>query len=473
LGDGKSEPEFNLRQKAKMFGQIPLAQIDEILSSTPFNLSNQALGSQITGIVTDTRNLKSGELFVALRGEKFDGHNFVDRAIAKGAIAVVVDRQLPEPIPQLLVKDTLAAYQAIARWWRSQFSIPVIGVTGSVGKTTTKELIAAVLATQGKVLKTQANFNNEIGVPKTLLELGPEHDFAVIEMAMRGVGQIAELTQIALPTIGVITNVGTAHIGLLGSEAAIARAKCELLAEMPADSVAILNHDNQRLIETAASVWQGKTIAYGLEGGDFPGELIDPDTMRVEGVEFPLPLAGNHNALNYLAALAVAKLLQIDLTPLTAGLAVNMPSGRSQRYDLPDDVIILDETYNAGLESMLAALEMLDQTPGKRHIAVLGTMKELGERSREFHAQVGEKVRQLNLDVLLVLIDDPETEAIATGAIGTPQIENFAGVSAESYAALVSKLTEIVKPGDRLLFKASHSVGLDRVVQQFLQAVGS
>jgi UDP-N-acetylmuramoyl-tripeptide--D-alanyl-D-alanine ligase len=456
-----------------MFGQIPLAQIDKILCSTVVSLSTEALESKITGIATDTRTIKPGELFVALRGEKFDGHNFVRQAIDRGAIAAIVDRQLPEPLPQLVVKDTLTAYQAIARWWRSQFQIPVIAVTGSVGKTTTKESIAAVLATQGKVLKTQENFNNEIGVPKTLLELGPEHDFAVIEMAMRGAGQIAELTQIALPTIGVITNVGTAHIGLLGSEAAIAQAKCELLAQMSPDSIAILNADNQRLIETAATVWQGQTIFYGLQGGNLQGELIDANTMRVEGVEFPLPLAGAHNALNYLAALAVAKALQIDLTPLKAGLVVNMPSGRAQRYDLPNDITILDETYNAGLESMLAALELLAQTPGKRHIAVLGTMKELGERSPEFHARVGEKVRQLNLDALLVLIDDPETAEIVTGASGTPILEAFNGISPTSYAALIDRLKAIVQPGDRLLFKASHSVGLDRVVRQFLQAIGS
>jgi len=168
-----------------------------------------------------------------------------------------------QDIPQLQVDDTLQAYQQLARWWRDQFDIPVIAVTGSAGKTTTKELIAAVLSTQGNVLKTQANYNNEIGVPKTLLELDSNHDYAVIEMAMRGSGQIALLTQIARPTIGVITNVGTAHIGLLGSEDAIAKAKCELLAQMPDTSMAILNHDNQRLMDTAATVWPGLPMPTG------------------------------------------------------------------------------------------------------------------------------------------------------------------------------------------------------------------
>ena len=444
--------------------QFSVTQLVDIIDATPVNLSDEVIGAVFTGIATDTRTLKPGDLFLALRGDKFDGHDFVGMAVEKGAIAAITERgkgSTLKGVPQLQVEDPLRAYQQIARWWRDQFDIPVIAVTGSVGKTTTKELISAVLSTQGKVLKTQANYNNEIGVPKTLLELGPEHDYAVIEMAMRGIGQIAELTQIARPTVSVITNVGTAHIGLLGSEDAIARAKCELLAEMPSTGVAVLNHDNQRLMETAATVWQGQTLTYGLEGGDLQGKLVDAQTLEVQGMRFPVPLAGRHNALNYLAALGVAKILEVDWTPQSQGLAVELPSGRSQRYDLPNDIVILDETYNAGLESMLAALHLLAQTPGKRHIAVLGTMKELGERSPEFHRQVGETVRELNLDALLVLVDDSEAEAIATGA--TPlQAQCFS-----THDAVVQRLQEIVQPGDRLLFKASRSVGLDRVVNQF------
>jgi UDP-N-acetylmuramoyl-tripeptide--D-alanyl-D-alanine ligase len=444
--------------------QLSITQLVDILDATPVNLSDKEASALLGGIMTDTRSLKPGHLFLALRGEKFDGHDFAGVAVEQGAIAAITDRRTGTQlngVPQLQVEDTLQAYQQIARWWRDQFDIPVIAVTGSVGKTTTKELIAAVLSTKGNVLKTQANYNNEIGVPKTLLELGPEHDYAVIEMAMRGPGQIALLAQMARPTVGVITNVGTAHIGLLGSEQAIANAKCELLAEMPTTSVAVLNHDNQRLIKTAATVWQGQTLTYGLEGGDLQGKLLDPQTLAVEGMQLPLPLTGHHNALNYLAALAVAKVLQIDWTPLKEGLSVQLPSGRSHRYELPNDIVILDETYNAGLESMIAALHLLAQTPGKRHIAVLGAMKELGERSPEFHRQVGNTAQQLNLDALLIAVDDPEAEAIATGA---------ASLLAECFSsqdALVKRLKELVQPGDRLLFKASRSVGLDRVVNQF------
>ncbi|HBE16560.1 MAG TPA: UDP-N-acetylmuramoyl-tripeptide--D-alanyl-D-alanine ligase [Cyanobacteria bacterium UBA11149] len=446
-----------------MAGQLSAIDLLDILNAVPINLSDRLAGTLFPGISTDTRTLKPGEVFLALRGLQFDGHEYVRLAIEKGAIAAITERSIGkefDDIPQLQVDNTLAAYQEIARFWRDRFNIPVVAVTGSAGKTTTKELLAAVLGTQGNVLKTQGNYNNEIGVPKTLLGLSSEHDYAVIEMAMRGVGQIAELTRIAHPTVGVITNVGTAHIGILGSEEAIAKAKCELLAEMPKTSVAVINHDNHLLMETAATVWQGQTVSFGLEGGDLQGHLIAPDTIEVDGMEFPLPLPGKHNALNYLAALAVAKILDLDLTKFTESVLVEMPAGRSQRYELGNDILILDETYNAGLESMKAALQLLSETPGKRHIAVLGAMKELGARSHQFHQEVGETVEELHLDALLVTLDDPEAKPIARG-VSTVPTECF-----DSHEDLLQYLQTFLERGDRVLFKASRSVGLDRVIDR-------
>jgi UDP-N-acetylmuramoyl-tripeptide--D-alanyl-D-alanine ligase len=421
---------------------------------------------RVTGITTDSRAITDGCLFVALVGERFNGHDFVSEAVAQGAIAALVQQNysgLAEVgLPILPVPDTLVAYQALAHWWRTQQAAAIVAITGSVGKTTTKELIAAALATEGKVLKTQANYNNEIGVPKTLLQLRPDHRFGVIEMGMRGPGEIALLTQIAAPDVAVITNVGTAHIGRLGSEQAIAHAKCELLAELSPTGVAVLNHDNVRLMATAQQIWQGRTLTFGLEGGDIHGQLKDDGTVRVDGVALALPLPGRHNAQNLLAAVAVMQALDLDWRRLHQGLTVDLPTGRSRSVTVADDITLLDETYNAGLESMTAALHLLAATPGQRHIAVLGTMKELGDRSIDLHRRVGKVVAQLQLDALFTLADPDEAAALVEGATG---------IHAEAFAdanALVQRLVTYLQSADRVLFKASRSVALDQVVNQLL-----
>ncbi|WP_246259910.1 UDP-N-acetylmuramoyl-tripeptide--D-alanyl-D-alanine ligase [Oxynema aestuarii] len=458
-----------------MGGQMgDFLSVSELVAATggiANSLDSGLLGRSPHGIVTDTRGLHGGEVFLALRGEHFDGHDFVETALTKGAIAAIVENSWTGGDPQwptIAVNDTLEAYQAIAREWRDRFSIPVVGVTGSVGKTTTKELIAAVLAacSGAQVLKTERNYNNEIGVPQTLLQLQATHQYAVIEMAMRASGEIALLTQIARPTIAVITNVGTAHIERLGSEAAIARAKCELLEHLRPDGIAILNHDNARLLDTAAQVWCGRTVTYGLDGGDVRGELLDPQTLLVNGRRIPLPLPGRHNALNTLAAFTVAQVLGANLEALEKGIAVELPEGRSRRYEIGDDIAILDESYNAGVESMGAALELLAQTPGRRKIAVLGTMKELGERSAQFHERVGQIARQVQLDALFIFAEATEAQAMAAGAIGLPLVEILDPDAADAHDHLARRVREFAQPGDRILFKASHAMRLDLAIAQ-------
>ena len=443
---------------------VPLLEIANALHTSLSSSSSQLGRKQVLNVTTDSREIHDGCLFVALKGEKFDGHQFVAAAIASGALAAVVNQdQIVPNIPCLPVPDTLAAYQELGHWWRTRQGAKIVAVTGSVGKTTTKELIAAALGTRGQVLKTQANYNNEVGVPKTLLQLEPHHDFGIIEMGMRGPGEIALLAQIATPDVAVITNVGTAHIGRLGSEQAIANAKCELLVEMPREGIAVLNYDNTRLMKTAAGTWSGCTITYGLSGGDVHGRLVDSQTLIVDGVRLPLPLPGQHNAQNFLAAIAVMRAFGLDWQNLVEGLTIDMPSGRSRQISLPNDILLLDETYNAGVESMTAALRLLAETPGQRHIAVLGTMKELGDQSIVLHRRVGDVVNQLRLDTLFTLADPEEAIAIIDGAAGVPT-QSF-----EDHDALVERLASELKPGDRVLFKASRSVELDLVVKKLVQ----
>lgn len=446
-----------------------LAQIAKAIAATPRNLSAETLSQLASGVSTDTRQLKRNEIFLALEGDTFDGHRFVEAAHNRGALAAIVssDQVLPKGLPYLQVGDTLHAYQQLAHWWRNYLGTTVVAITGSVGKTTTKEFVAAALTSQGNVLKTRANYNNEIGVPKTLLSLEPSHDYAVVEMGMRGRGEIALLSQIAQPNVAIITNVGTAHIGRLGTEQAIAAAKCELLAEMPANSIAVLNNDNDRLMKTAAMVWRGQQITFGLNGGDVCGWLVDGQTLTVEGLSLPLPLPGEHNALNYLAAIAVMQALNLDWTVLTKGIAVDLPAGRGHRLELPNDVVVLDETYNAGAESMTAALKLLADLPGQRHIAVLGTMKELGDHSLALHHHIGTVVKSLGIDQLLVLADPAEAQALVEGA-GSVPAQTF-----ETHDVLVKALKEMMQAGDRILFKASRSVALDRVVHQLCTDIGT
>ncbi|AGY58952.1 UDP-N-acetylmuramoyl-tripeptide--D-alanyl-D-alanine ligase [Gloeobacter kilaueensis] len=430
-------------------------------------LGGGQLPERVWGVSTDTRSLGAGSLFVALRGERFDGHDYVGQAFEQGAILAIVERPVPQP--HLLVADTLIAYQALARWWREHFALPVVAVTGSVGKTTTRELIRAVLATAGPVLAPPKNENNDVGVPKLLLGLNAAHRFCVVEMGMRGPGEIDRLARCALPTVGLITNIGSAHIGRLGSYEAIAAAKCELLAALATDiGVAILNAEDERLLATARRFWGGRVQTFGLEGSDadltghFDGQLL-----WVRGVPFVPPLPGRHNLLNFIAALAVAVQLGLDLEQVRSGLKdLQLPEGRSRLLTLSEDIQLIDETYNSAPESARAALEWLAQLPGGRRIAVLGQMRELGDFSYALHHRLGKQCRALGIDELVVLEAGEDTAALLAGAQG------MASTSLPDHRTIATYLAATAQPGDRILFKASRAVGLEVALthlQQLLQ----
>ncbi|GAB4210866.1 MAG: UDP-N-acetylmuramoyl-tripeptide--D-alanyl-D-alanine ligase [Synechococcales cyanobacterium] len=408
------------------------------------------------GVETDSRQMQPGSLFVALAGETFDGHRFIPQAMQRGAVGVITAQpdQTSGDYPYVQVSDTLVAYQALARRWRQQFRLPLVGITGSAGKTSTKEMLAAALGRFGPVLKSQANHNNDIGVAHTLVHLGSQHQFAVVEMAMRGRGEIARLTEVAQPTHALITNVGTAHIGRLGSREAIAKAKCELLAGLSPEGVAILNGEDPRLLQTAATVWANQTLTYGLTQGEIRGEW-DPEqqTVTVAGIPLPVPLPGRHQALNWMGVIATVQTLGLDLERLRD--PIDLPAetaGRNRRFWCQGR-LILDESYNAAPEAMVAALHLLANTPATRRLAVLGPMRELGDFADEVYAHLASVLAQLALDQVVVL--DPAQEM--------PHLP--ASVTFRDPESLIDYLGATSQPGDVLLFKAAHSIGLDRVVQ--------
>ncbi len=431
----------------------------ELLTVLQGTWSGIGVPPDVTGISTDSRSVQPGDLFVPLVGEHFDGHDFLPLALQKGAGALLSDREVPWP--HIRVRDTLWAYQALAHHWRQRFNLPVIAVTGSAGKTSTKELLALVLG--AGVLKSQGNENNDIGTAGTLLRLDANHQAVVLEMAMRGPGEIRRLALMARPTLAVITNIGSAHIGRLGSLEAIAAAKCELLSGLDPQGVAVLNGEDELLLKTAQQVWSGRVVPYGFnQGAQFRG-----DHLIWKGQKFNLPLPGRHQALNFLAALTVADLLGQDLTGLTNLPPLILPGGRT-RLVQANGITLIDDTYNAAPEAVLAALALLATLPGRR-IAVLGPMAELGDFSEACHRQVGERIQDLGLDALFILGDSPDLQILRAAA------GPVAHATCLTVEALAQGLLAYLQPGDQVLFKASRSVGLERIFSllPFLNAASS
>ena len=415
-------------------------------------------------ICTDSRQLKAGDFFVPLVGERFDGHRFLEHLPALGGQGAVVSLDWTAPLPSGLlhwrVDDTLAAYQQLALLHRRQLGLPLVAVTGSAGKTTTRELIRAVLAPLGAIQASDGNNNNDIGVPLTVLGAGSDHAALVIEMGMRGPGEIARLSRCTEPDVAVITNIGTAHIGRLGSREAIATAKCEITAALHPQGVVVIPAGDPLLEQALAAVWQGRVLRVRLEDDpDITADLIGAarnDRLLLDEASIPLPLDGRHNARNLLLALAVGSHLGVD--PASAAqLHVNIPGGRNRRLQ-QGGLTLLDETYNASPEAVLAALDLLADQPGRR-FAVLGTMLELGDRSIELHQQVAARAAALKLDGVVLVDGGDEGHAMANVASG---LDRLALVATPEAAA--APLGQWLQAGDVVLLKASRGVALERLI---------
>lgn len=424
--------------------------------------------------VIDSREARPRDLFVALAGERVDGHDYAAAAVQAGASGVMASRELPEVeaagVPVFLVDDTLDALQALGATWRTALTdLLVVGITGSVGKTTTKAITAAILGRAFRVQANPLNYNNEISVPLCLLELRPETERAVIEMGMYTRGEIALLCKWAQPRTGIVLNVGPTHLERAGSLEAIALAKRELPEALPRDGVAILNADDD-LVRAMASHTRARVSTFGLDASaDVRGS--DVESRGADGFRFTLTYRGESRRL--FVRLPGAHLVSNVLAGAAAGLAEGMSLGavaeaiealdiptRMRVIALPDGTRIVDDTYNAQPASMIAALDLLDEMPG-RHLALLGDMLELGSAARYEHERVGERAGEV-LDALVTL--GPQARHMGEVAQDTGHGEVHHAASREEATALLQAL---VRPGDAVLIKGSHALGLEAVVAAF------
>lgn len=459
---------------------LRLAQLQELWgqpATGPLAVDQAELKLAPQAICTDSRQLSGGDLFLPLIGERFDGHGFLATALEAGAAALIAQAGHLAPasqasvlaaaaaahVPLWLVPDTLQAYQDLAGLWRLQLAAPVVAVTGSAGKTTTRELIRSALAPLGPIWASSGNENNDVGVPLTLLGAGPDQAALVVEMGMRGLGEIERLSRCASPDVAVITNIGTAHIGRLGSREAIATAKCEIVAGIRPDGLVVIPAGDPLLDRALARVWSGRVVRVALQGegheaaADLVGNLdCQGEILELAGVALPVPLKGVHHARNLVLAMAVAR--ELGLEPERwRPLQVDLPGGRSRRLH-QNGVLVLDETYNASPEAVLAALELLAQQPGRR-FAVLGTMLELGEQSLALHRSVAERARQLDLDGLVIVDQGEEGAAMVAAATGLSRLRQV-----DCPEAAAEPLLQWLQPGDVLLLKASRGVALERLI---------
>jgi len=439
----------------------------EILEATGGGeVGGTQVGETFSSFHTDSREVKQGGVFFALRGAERDGHGFIGDAISRGAAAVVVERktEIPAGIVEVVVPDTWSALFALAAHALRRVQPLVVGVTGSNGKTSTKEMVAAILSQHFNVLKTEGNLNTETGVPLTILSLEPHHSALVLEMGLQRVGDIARLAALARPVIGIVTNVGVVHIEFFSSRGELAKSKGELVAALPEEGLAVLNADNE-FYPLLVQMTSAHVASFGEHAGDYRVEGYETmsgggSRFSVRGVEVRLAMDGRHQALNAAAALAAGDFAGVPLEIGSPALAEVNVEHRLQQIATPQGFFLVDDAYNASPESMLAAFDAVAGRPRSgRLLAVLGEMRELGPLAEESHRRVGRRAREV-FDAVCVV----------DGVHGRPLAEAAGAEVVPDRAAAADWVRSHAQPGDRVLIKASRGVRLDELIKELTAA---
>lgn len=434
--------------------------------------------TEVLGVVIDSRQVESGYLFVAIPGEKVDGHKFIPDVFAKGAAAVLSEQQLEDPAgPYFLVESTTKALRDLAEYYRKSLDIKVVGITGSVGKTSTKEMIASVLSEKYRVLKTEGNYNNEIGLPLTIFKIRAEHEVAVLEMGISEFGEMHRLATMANPDICVITNIGLCHLENLKTRDGILKAKTESFAHLKKDGIAILNGDDDKL-STVRQVGDKEPVFYGMEekmeyredakksvyatGVENLGlygmqaRIHTPEGER----DVRIPIPGEHNVYNALAATAVGLSLGLSLDQISSGILKAKTIGGRTNLLNTGSMTVIDDCYNANPVSMKASIDVLATAEGRK-IAVLGDMGELGENEKKLHYEVGEYLAKKEIDVLFCAGElSEEIAKAAQKESKTCEVYYF-----KTRDALLEQLLPFLKKGDTVLVKASHFMEYPKIVK--------
>lgn len=430
----------------------------------------------------DTREIKKDDVYIGIKGENFDGNALYEKALENGAkVCILENIEIPEHIIErykdrtiIKVKNTIKAIQEIATYKREMYNIPVIAVTGSVGKTSTKDILASVISKKYKVLKTQGNLNNHIGLPLTILKL-KDHTAIVVEMGMNSLGEISVLSNIAKPTISVITNVGTAHIGILGSRENILKAKLEILEGMSKDGTLVINNDNDMLNNWNKNNNTYNVATFGINNDsdvmakDIKFEEYSTEFLAItknEELNVKVPVGGEHFVYNALCSIVVGKLLNIDNKEILKGIEeFELTKNRMEIKKNKNNVTIINDCYNANYDSMKASLEYLSKSKLKRKIAVLGDMLELGEYSKQLHEKVGVEVAKNKIDILITV--GKEAKNILNKAISMG-MEKENAYNFETNEQAIELLNKILKPEDIVLVKASNGMHFNKIIEKII-----